>query len=1298
MSQQHQNTLQQQLLHQQGAKQSAPYQPSQLTNSQYPQRQYLLQQQYYQQQLLNQQQPPLLYSQNTTAVQEHPQVRIKSSAVRQEERELAKGKQQWESHLQPSIYQQYNNQPPSQQKQQYPATQQTHLRTPHHKQWQHLQQYGQNLVEWRSTIAPDSDMSIMQQQLSHPASTPAVTADSIHTESQSVTTCQPSLPANQHYSQGVHMTHSHHANKPYTVPSPKTLTSRLVAATSGSMSAARHSVTHSATVNPGPASQWVVSDTTSDGLETQISKGIKSDDPSDSMASNHLGLDPCSSIDSVYRSDKVGTFRMNTNGGSSDNNMISVTTQQQPSAAQIQQMEFQSTMNRRSAVPSAAVNNINNAGNMGMLATPTTLSFSASMGDPSAILATSAPFTSRSASFDKSSMQHPSARYNQNFVTGGARAVPQFAQRLVMHGHPYNQQHNLQQQHTQTIPHAHVNSVSNSDLLSNANGGAMGQINSLKHKLSQAQHTQHDQSGQSGQYNQHHQHSQQLQSYYNPYTAYSSQLSQQSTPYNHSLDSFLHATDLLRVPTNSPIRDSNPSSRVNSANPTPELPHQMPAHLPNTSQSVSMNLQLAQQNIFTLAQPSRSPSPLLGNASGKNGAVTTSKATIKPHPTSVHIMHAHTKGLDPLSNPSSAASSATQHSDTPLSMRGTFIHNPTGIQMNMHSQLHMAGDPALSFDRHHSRSSTPNFTVSRESSPASRSTDLVSVHSARTDSYPYMDMYQQSVASGVAVRRDSHSTASTPNTGSMTAQFQVLGHGHLAAQQQYYQHPSLYLNQLQTKSTNKPGTYDSPALNNVSLPHGQIGPDGLCIGGTPLSSDPQAATDSKTGPQCWPTNGFQYNLSTDMEVDLNLSEENNTQLNIARLDNAGNAALQVGALHNLLNTHINMNQSQKAQKNPLNSSYPSQEIQGLQDSNAADGHISQMMGSLEFNSAATSPAIGLSNNHPDQQLTDSVNFSRPTLDGSGSASNFYGAVGFLSQESDQDLQSFPLQQHDLNSSTFSLNRAANLEESRTSSGSTFLIAKPFKCHYSCNKSYKNANGLKYHLIHVHGEYPASSGIHTPHNGGGGSLNNSGNDGSRRGRGSNTPASATSGDLSRTGTPTPNAGFPSSGPTSNVTFIHPSHRQYQCPISPLCIKTYKSVGGLRYHLKHAHSDLSLVDWQQVITYARELAERGSTQLRLNITTGLGLGSNSGTVALSDCIPNSTALNANHLELCADQLSRSAPPPQTGADVAGMLNSSPPIPMQTPLVPPQLNSSNQQYQQQTNKSTLNKSSDSYDYYHQ
>ncbi|KAJ3274808.1 Multiple epidermal growth factor-like domains protein 8 [Terramyces sp. JEL0728] len=106
--------------------------------------------------------------------------------------------------------------------------------------------------------------------------------------------------------------------------------------------------------------------------------------------------------------------------------------------------------------------------------------------------------------------------------------------------------------------------------------------------------------------------------------------------------------------------------------------------------------------------------------------------------------------------------------------------------------------------------------------------------------------------------------------------------------------------------------------------------------------------------------------------------------------------------------------------------------------------------------------------------------------------------------------------------------------------------KPYKCtgYPDCNKSYKNSNGLKYHLIHVHGDNPGAS--------------------------------------------TPEFGeFDASQPNSPASFVHPQYRRYQCPFKE-CDKKYKNLSGLRYHFTHTHSHLTE---EEIKNLLREVKERG-----------------------------------------------------------------------------------------------------------
>ncbi|KAI8902710.1 hypothetical protein BC833DRAFT_654527 [Globomyces pollinis-pini] len=109
--------------------------------------------------------------------------------------------------------------------------------------------------------------------------------------------------------------------------------------------------------------------------------------------------------------------------------------------------------------------------------------------------------------------------------------------------------------------------------------------------------------------------------------------------------------------------------------------------------------------------------------------------------------------------------------------------------------------------------------------------------------------------------------------------------------------------------------------------------------------------------------------------------------------------------------------------------------------------------------------------------------------------------------------------------------------------------KPYKCtgYPDCNKAYKNSNGLKYHRIHVHGEFPI-------------------------------PQLPQDQEISASQDPT------------SANFVHPQFRRYQCPY-PECDKKYKNISGLRYHLNHTHTNLDEETTRNLLKDAKDRGDAG-----------------------------------------------------------------------------------------------------------
>ncbi|KAI9598528.1 hypothetical protein BDF19DRAFT_411204 [Syncephalis fuscata] len=113
-----------------------------------------------------------------------------------------------------------------------------------------------------------------------------------------------------------------------------------------------------------------------------------------------------------------------------------------------------------------------------------------------------------------------------------------------------------------------------------------------------------------------------------------------------------------------------------------------------------------------------------------------------------------------------------------------------------------------------------------------------------------------------------------------------------------------------------------------------------------------------------------------------------------------------------------------------------------------------------------------------------------------------------------------------------VNAGSNVVASSSTTGAacTTLVDRPYRCAVpGCEKSYKNANGLKYHNLHGHcnGTASAASGSHNvTHNGNG-----------------------------------------ADGALANAT-RGVQVKPYRCTI-PECGKSYKNLNGLKYHVEHAH---------------------------------------------------------------------------------------------------------------------------------
>jgi hypothetical protein len=98
-----------------------------------------------------------------------------------------------------------------------------------------------------------------------------------------------------------------------------------------------------------------------------------------------------------------------------------------------------------------------------------------------------------------------------------------------------------------------------------------------------------------------------------------------------------------------------------------------------------------------------------------------------------------------------------------------------------------------------------------------------------------------------------------------------------------------------------------------------------------------------------------------------------------------------------------------------------------------------------------------------------------------------------------------------------------------------LAERPYRCSVpGCDKSYKNANGLKYHNLHGHCSGSAGASTQATHH-------------------ANTTAHST----------------PSHAQSTVTNGEHRAQvKPYRCTI-PDCGKSYKNLNGLKYHVEHAH---------------------------------------------------------------------------------------------------------------------------------
>ncbi|KAH9248973.1 hypothetical protein BASA81_013374 [Batrachochytrium salamandrivorans] len=719
----------------------------------------------------------------------------------------------------------------------------------------------------------------------------------------------------------------------------------------------------------------------------------------------------------------------------------------------------------------------------------------------------------------------------------------------------------------------------------------------------------------------------------------------------------------MRVPTNSPtivtssISNNNSISMGSRADITPDssysnprnmslpLSHQSTTKIPQQTTSISANTanaaglinavkpaiskkpmqsvkqvqhshpiiprQLSQQQLLSISQNSRSPSPMLDELL----AAATTTTSLQSSPLFVTSTTLYSGQKKPNHN-------MGPFNDSSLYTTKGLENGQTTVQMQMSNPTHYTHSGV---EQQQSRSSTPSFSISRENSPASRCTDLVSIHSAQTDPYPYLDPYARGI-SGNGITTDdvvAGRAGSEPGCepGAVANHMQLASQGlirnsRLHQQQQYYQNQQqLHLNQLQIHTAGHLPQFDPLGFDVDHSTRDHL--KSVQPGTHAVSGDLDSLSKRR-----WSTTAYPYDLQADMDMDTK-RQRDSQPVDIA-LNHMRSMPQQGHSFRTDMGTETRTLTAASSNSSLHDSRRPSSQLHQNCSQNgsvsSSEKHISKMMGSLEFNSAIPSPTIGLDHTKADAApLGDDAPFLRPSLDASASSAALLDSMRFVSQQKQQDSNNAQMHQYFGGPTTAGLTGRLLLDESRTLSGQSSnhqQTLRPFHCHYSCPKSYKNANGLKYHLIHVHGEYPASSGIHTPLNnsGSGGSTSVNGGLGSSRGSGSfclsaTSNASGASTILHSTASGSATAIMTAAGALgvdSNTTFIHPANRKYQCPISSVCTKPYKSVGGLRYHLKHAHEDLSKPDWDQVIAYAREIAERGSTQLRLNITTGLGPG--------------------------------------------------------------------------------------------
>jgi hypothetical protein len=173
----------------------------------------------------------------------------------------------------------------------------------------------------------------------------------------------------------------------------------------------------------------------------------------------------------------------------------------------------------------------------------------------------------------------------------------------------------------------------------------------------------------------------------------------------------------------------------------------------------------------------------------------------------------------------------------------------------------------------------------------------------------------------------------------------------------------------------------------------------------------------------------------------------------------------------------------------------------------------KMLDSFRVNSSTKCQQIDASNVH-NEQNEDNRNSNNPTA--------FKNSFNYESSNISETLSS-----------------SLNIDKRISTRFDEIHSSKPYFCSYSgCFKRYKNANGLKYHLVNWHGEAqnPITSGA------------------------------------------------------ENSIEIHPQYRRYYCAFNE-CQKKYKTINGLRYHLQTLHLDLDQDTITAILKSAKEAGDRG-----------------------------------------------------------------------------------------------------------